>query len=290
MPRRLYVIDVAVRDFPTAAETFTQLFGVSGIPMWEDYEPSGGTNGIHFQLGGLDAFGLLSPRTPPTGATALRLDAQIQRSGEGVTIAAFVAEDLDEIEPAYTARGGRFVYPQAIRVGDERLNLLQLCGVDIGFAHHDPGHWEKWRAGQFHGSASAPVPRTEGHRVETAHSIEFVTADLATTSDWFATIIGADGTPGKLEVAGAVHPVVDFPLEGLERLRVVAPDPSGKDPVARHLAEKGEGVRAIGLRVADPAASKAILEGAGIRFQDAGATGGVVTTEPIHGVTFELTA
>ncbi len=73
MPRRLYVIDVAVRDFPAAAETFTQLFGVSGIPMWEDYEPSGGTDGIHFQLGGLDAFGLLSPRTPPTGVTAQRL-------------------------------------------------------------------------------------------------------------------------------------------------------------------------------------------------------------------------
>jgi hypothetical protein len=86
-----------------------------------------------------------------------------------------------------------------------------------------------------------------------------------------------------------VHPVVDFPLEGLERLRVVAPDPSGKDPVARHLAEKGEGVRTIGLRVADPAASKAILEGAGIGFQAGAATGGVVTTEPVHGVTFELT-
>jgi hypothetical protein len=289
MPRRLYEIDVAVRDFPAAAETFTLQFGVAGIPMWEDYEPSGGTDGIHFQLGGLDAFGLLSPRTPPIGVTAQRLSEEIDRRGEGVTIAAFVAEDLDEIEPAFIARGGRFVYPQAIRVGDERLNMLELCGVSIGFAHHDPGHWDRWREGHLHGSAAAPAVRTD-HRVETCHSIEFVTGDLTTTSDWFATIIGAEGTPGKLEIAGAVHPVVDFPLEGLERLRVVGPDPAGRDPVARHLAEKGEGVRAIGLRVADPAASRRILEGEGIRFQDGATTGAQVTTEPIHGVTFELTA
>jgi hypothetical protein len=291
MPRRLYVIDVAVRDFPAAADTFTQLFGVAGIPMWEDYEPSGGTDGIHFQLGGLDAFGLLSPRTPVNGATAQRLDEQIERRGEGVTITAFVAEDLAEIEPAYRAQGGRFVYPEAIRVGDELLNMLELCGVDIGFAHHDPGHWEKWRAGQFHGTAAAPQPRTEGHRVLTCHSIEFVTSDLARTSGWFATITGAEGTPGKADTA-AGHPVVDFPLDGLERLRVIGPvdPPAADDPIARHLAERGEGVRTIGLRVTDPAASQRILEGAGFGFETTGASAGPVTTAPICGVRFELTA
>jgi hypothetical protein len=198
MLRKLYAIEVSVRQFDAAAEVFTTLMGREGSLMWDDYDPSGTLRAIYFRNLGLEAFGVMSTSASPNGFVAERLAHDVERRGDGVSLVCFEAHDLDQLQKVLEGEGSRFVFDVPVEVGDERMNMVERCGVNFVFAHHKPGHWEKWRRGELSGSGKVPRLRTR-HRVDSCYSVDIVTDDLAVAGSWFEQVLGASGVPVEID-------------------------------------------------------------------------------------------
>ena len=171
-------------------------------------------------------------------------------------------------------------------------------GVNFVFAHHKPGHWEKWRRGELSGRGKVPELKTR-HRVEACYSVDIVTNDLAAAGNWFEQAFGVPGVAVELDDDTERCQALEFAIAGMEVLRVAAPETSNASrtvlgPLARHLAQHGEGVARMGLRVADVALAIAELEQSGIKCESRvlGRESGrrYTSSEPIHGLVFELSS
>jgi hypothetical protein len=234
----------------------------------------------------------------PSGSVAERLAQDVQRRGDGVSLVCFEAHDLDELQRTLQRGGGRFAFEVPVEVGDERMNMVESCGTTFVFAHHKPGHWEKWRRGELSARGEVPELKTR-HRVESCCSVDIVTNDLAAAGSWFEQVLGGPGVPVEIDDGAERCQALEFPVAGVEVLRVAAPEISraagtASGPLGRHLARHGEGVARIGLRVADLDLAAAELGQSGIQCESL-AMGGergwrYTRTGPIHGVVFELTS
>jgi hypothetical protein len=198
MTRTVYVVDLAIADFTTAVVDFRALFGVEGIPMWEEYEPSRMTRGMHFPVGGLQAFGLMSPTDRPTcpvppGLTPAQhllgkhYRDELATRGEGANLIGFIATDLAQTQAEFEAMGIQFVSKEPWRVGDEHINLSEkVHGVTLCFAQHDPGHWERWERGELRAKSDtrgSSAPSELRRRVTQAVSLEIAVRDLESAAD-----------------------------------------------------------------------------------------------------------
>jgi hypothetical protein len=179
------------------------------------------------------------------------------------------------------------------RVGDENLVTSHpICGVAAVIARHDDGHWERWDRGEFrHSSDKAPKVQTQ-HGVRRATVIEFVVGDLEAAAAGYAALLDEPRRPLDL---GAGLRGVEFPLAGLQALRVISP--TGKpvterDRLAqRALDARGDQLTSICFEVDDLDATVGELREHGVELHELGAQAGypdrAVVTEPRHGITFE---
>jgi len=269
MPDRYYVVDLRVADYLGAAKAYRKAFGIEGHVMWEEYEPSGTTRGIHFMIGGLAAFGILSPAENPRGETAVRLAAELREHGDGITLLGAVAPELDGRVRELRARGLEFQYPAHKRVGDEWLNQTEpLHGVSFLWAQHDPGHWESWERAELVSSVPPPTDGTPIERAASgATSIEIAVRDIARADDVLGTFLGASRKLSSDDLAPGLAGI-EFPVEGLRAIRVVTPIPGARSAraaaVADFLDRRGDGVFALELAVDDAGRVERYLERVGI--------------------------
>jgi len=307
MTRTVYVVDLAIGDFEAAVSDFQALFGVGGIPMWEEYEPSRMTRGMHFPVGGLQAFGLMAPTDRPTtpvppGLTpAQHLLAQHYRDelatrGEGANLIGFIAADLAQTQAEFEALGIGFVSKEPWRVGDEHINLSErVHGVTLCFAQHDPGHWERWERGELRAQEGARLPGAAsalGRRVTQAVSLEIAVHDLQAATASFARIFGA---PRRVNAVAEGVRACDFLVGGLRNIRLVAvgrPTGARARLVAEILERRGEGIMLTGFVVPDVGRLRAELQAEGIAFIAEPAPGSRIDasacTRPIHGCAIEF--
>jgi len=309
MTRTVYVVDLAIGDFDQAVSDFRALFGVEGIPMWEEYEPSRMTRGMHFPVGGLQAFGLMAPTARPTtpvpaGLTpaqhllAKHYRDELARRGEGANLIGFIATDLAQTQAEFEAMGIQFVSKEPWRVGDEHINLSeQVHGVTLCFAQHDPGHWERWERGELRAQGDTRVPGAASalrRRVTQALSLEIAVRDLEAAATSFARVFG---TPQRVDAAALPDGVraCDFLTGGLRNVRLVAvqrPDGPRARLVAQFLERRGEGPMLTSFLVPDVERLRTELEGEGVAFlaapaRRAGASASACT-QPIHGCAIEF--
>jgi hypothetical protein len=290
MARFLYAIDFVVTDFETAAETFTVLTGIEGVPMWEGYDPTGSIRGIHFQIPGLEALGVMSPTDEPVGPVATDLAGELAAHGDGAFLLCFEAHDLDEVQGRLEANGARFEYETPLEVGDERLNMLTVAGTRITLAHHEPDHWDRWRRGALRGQSTPPAVRTE-HRVIGTTVVDIAVEDLDPATVLLDQILGPPqaarvSTGNGEECRGFI-----YPLTGMEALRVLQPRPDAPPgPIRRHLSGRGPGVARLSFRIADVATAGTRLRAAGIALDEALSTPEAITTASICGMVFTFSS
>jgi len=298
MPRKAYVVDLAIADFTAAVTDFRTLFGIEGIPMWEEYEPTGNTWGMHFPVGGLQAFGLMSPKAHASGRTAMNLTEVLATRGAGMTLIGFVAPDLAATQAELQRAGVRFIAEQPWRVGDEHINMTeQIHGITLAFAQHDRGHWERWERGEIRAQHAPPVPpppRPLHRRVERALSVEIAVRDVDAAAEDFARVLGRPQSVPAAELAEGLRGV-DFAIDGLERIRLVSVhDPVGARArlVADCLAQRGEGAVLMEFLVEDAARSQAQVAAAGIALLSEplrrAPTAVYACTRPVHGLAVEF--
>lgn len=297
MPDHYYVSDLRVADYHGAAKAYRKAFGIEGHMMWEEYEPSGTTRGIHFMIGGLAAFGILSPAENPCGDTAENLTAELRERGDGITLLGAIAPDLDARVAELRARGLRFRYPAHKRVGDEWLNRTEpMHGVSFLWAQHDPGHWESWERSELVSSTPPPSDGTPIERVaEGAWAFEIAVADMDAAIHNLGVFLGsAVPLPCDALVPGLVG--VEFPVKGLRAIRLVSPvsgvHSARSDAVADFLRQHGDGVFALELGVNDVARIQRYLDQIGIaRTVDGYSTsrGRHVLSESLYGLHIEYT-
>lgn len=309
MTRTVYVVDLAIGDFEAAVSDFHRLFGVEGIPMWEEYEPSRMTRGMHFPVGGLQAFGLMAPTDRPTtpvpaGLTpaqhllARHYRDELATRGEGPNLIGFIAADLRQTQAEFEAMGIQFVSKEPWRVGDEHINLSErVHGVTLCFAQHDPGHWERWERGELRAQGDTRVPgaaSTAHRRVTRALSLEIAVRDLDAAAASFARVFG---TPERVDAAALADGVrgCDFRVGGLRNVRLVAVDRQAGPRsrlVAQFLDRRGEGPMLTSFLVPDVERLRAELDAEGVAFlaeplrRDGVAAS--ACTEPIHGCAVEF--
>jgi hypothetical protein len=304
MTRTVYVVDLAIADFKTAVADFRALFGMEGIPMWEEYEPSRMTRGMHFPVGGLQAFGLMAPTDRPTcpvppGLTpAQHLLAKHYRDelvtrGEGANLIGFIATDLAQTQAEFEAMGIQFVSKEPWRVGDEHINLSEkVHGVTLCFAQHDPGHWGRWERGELRATWDTGLPAAPSglqRRVTQAVTLEIAVRDLEAAATSFTRVFG---TPRRVEAAALADGVraCDFLVGGLRTVRLVAVDrPAGARArlVAQFLERRGEGIMLTRFLVPEVRRLRAELEAEGVAFIAEPASAGACT-QPIHGCAVEF--
>ena len=298
MTRKNYVVDLAIADFAAAVLDFRTVFGIDGIPMWEEYEPSGNTWGMHFPVGGLQAFGLMSPKAQASDRTAMNLADVLATRGEGMTLIGFVAPDLAATQAELQRAGVTFITEQPWRVGDENITMTeQVHGVTLAFAQHDVGHWERWERGEIRAQHPIPVPAfppSLRRRVQRALSIEIAVHDLDSAAHDFARALG----PARVVPAAALADGlrgVDFAITGPERIRLVSVQRSAcarAQLVSDYLQRRGEGVVVMEFLVEDAARNQAALEAEGIAFIPGAVrrtpTAAYTCTQPIHGLAVEF--
>jgi hypothetical protein len=298
MPRKAYVVDLAIADFAAAVADFRTVFGIEGIPMWEEYEPTGNTWGMHFPVGGLQAFGLMSPKKTASGRTAMNLTEVLATRGEGMTLIGFVAPDLAATQAELQRAGVRFVAEQPWHVGDENINMTeQVHGVTLAFAQHDIGHWERWERGEIRAQHALPVPapaRPLRRRVQRALGIDIAVQDVDTAADDFARVLGSAQPVAAAELADGLRGV-DFAIAGLQRIRLVSvqrPVGPRAQLVSECLQRRGAGVMLMEFLVEDAARTQAELAVEGVAFLPGPirrtATAICACTQPIHGLAVEF--
>lgn len=254
MPDRYYVADLRVADYDAAAMIYRKAFGIEGHVMWEEYEPSGTTRGIHFMIGGLAAFGILSPAAVPRGITAERLALELHERGDGITLLGAVAPDLDARVRELRLRGVPFQLAEHKRVGDEWLNQTEpLHGVSFLWAQHDQGHWESWERAELVSSVPPPSDGTPIERAtEVALAVEIAVGDMG---DALRTLGVFLGTPQEMSTDALAQGLsgMEFPVDGLRAIRLVSvasgPRSGRANAVADFLSRRGDGVFALELGV-----------------------------------------
>jgi len=297
MPRKAYVVDLAIADFAAAVADFRTVFGIEGIPMWEEYEPTGNTWGMHFPVGGLQAFGLMSPKAHASGRTAMNLTEVLATRGEGLTLIGFVAPDLAATQAELQRAGVRLVAEQPWRVGDENINMTeQVHGVTLAFAQHDVGHWERWERGEIRAQHAIPVPAPAQplrRRVQRALGIEIAVQDVDAAAEDFARVLGPAHPVTAAELAEGLR-AVDFAIAGLQRIRLVSvqrPAGARAQLVADCLQRRGEGAVLMEFLVEDAARTRAEVEAGGVAFLPGPirktSTAIYACTQPLHGLAVE---
>lgn len=298
MTDRYYVVDLRVGDFEGAAKTYRKAFGIEGNVMWGEYEPSGTTRGIHFKIGGLAAFGILSPTENPRGGTAERLAEELREHGDGMTLLGAVAPDLDARVRELRALGLPFQMEKHKRVGDELLNQTEpLHGVSFLWAQHDPGHWESWERGELVSSVRPPTDGTAIEQVaQAAWSVELAVRDLDAATRTLGNFLGEPNRLPEDALAPGLAGV-EFPVEGLRSIRVVSPVAATRsaraEAVSSFLERRGDEVFSLELGgVDDSDRVERYLERVGIaRAMDAYDTsrGRHVLSESLYGLHVEYT-
>lgn len=269
MPFRYYVTDLRVADYIGAAQAYRKAFGMEGHVMLEDYEPSGTTRGIHFMIGGLAAFGILSPAPHPRGSTAPRLAEELAAHGDGITLLGAVAPDLDATVRALREAGLEFVYPQHKRVGDEWLNqTTPIHGVSFLWAQHDPGHWERWERAEL---VSGKPPPSDGTPLEPivtrAMSAELAVRDIDRASRTLAAFLGSPREMTAAELACGLRGV-EFAVQGLRSIRLVSPVTGAHGGraglVDAFLQQRGDGMFLLELATEDIERTARYLDRVGV--------------------------
>jgi hypothetical protein len=201
--------------------------------------------------------------------------------------------DLAATVAAMRARGVHFPSEVIRRVGDENLVTSHpICGVAAVIARHDDGHWERWDRGEFRHSSDKPPKVQTRHGVQRATVIEFVAGDLDAAAAGYAALL--DEPPRTLELGPGLKGV-EFPLAGLQTLRVIAPTgqpATERDRLAQAaLDARGDQLTSICFEVADLDATVRELRAHGVELHELGAQPGypdrAVVTAPRHGITFE---
>ncbi len=120
--------------------------------------------------------------------------------------------------------------------------------------------------------------------------------DLDAATKDYANLLGLDPSPSAEDRGPGVRGV-DFPIGGLDAMGLIALEGGERGPVAEEvaafLARSGQGGMIFGFTVDDLDRVQGELSDLGIGFvldrgQDLG-TGRSNLTQPVHGVTFELT-
>ena len=147
--KQAYVVDIAVADLASAAETYSKLLDMEGIPMATGMDQSASTEGMHFPVGGLYALGLMSPVGARTGDAAKRFGGYLDaHGGDGGALLGFLVDDIDQTQSDLEALGVEFMHEKPLSYAVGRLNITRpIHGVMLEFAQHDADAYDRWRSG-----------------------------------------------------------------------------------------------------------------------------------------------
>jgi predicted enzyme related to lactoylglutathione lyase len=295
---RCYVIDLAVPkdDFVAACAAYGELFGMEPVHTGAVHSTTGETDMMHFPVGGLNAFGVMTVLKEPgsAGAEAANV-AGLSRflSGHpngGIYLLGHLVDDIDGWWDTLAGRGipldgdGPRPYP------DGRLLVTQVV------------HGTVWEFGQHHGPQVTGVwnglrGEAAGAGIERAYRVDVAVRDLDAAVEAVRKITGREPGPRVgLTDDGAIEGV-DFPVKGLAATGLVTlngkPKGAMSQAIADHLDRYGEGPVMAGFHVQDLQDTRARVEKVGGKLQYASdqpsAEGTTNITDPIHGVVFQFT-
>lgn len=171
-PRRPHVVQIAVRDLSAATATFAALLQRDAVPMETEMDQSGGLEGVHFPVNGVESLGLVALRDPtrrypgpdvdPTQLGSWLVQRHLDTQGEGIALVGLRVDDLDAHTAALREQGVGFVFETARHYAVGRNNFVDpraTHGVTVMLAAHDPDAYRRWREMPPKGlSGTRPAP------------------------------------------------------------------------------------------------------------------------------------
>jgi catechol 2,3-dioxygenase-like lactoylglutathione lyase family enzyme len=286
MPKidRSYVIDFAVGDFDGACRTFGSVFGLEGVRMNPEKDPSGELDGMHFPVGGVNAVGIMTAKVPHTADSHNHMARFLATHGDGINILGHLVDDIDGFAAGLVERGIQLTYPTPMPYEDGRLIVTHaMHGVSFEFAqHHGDQVTDVWKA---------HYDENPGRRVLRATRVDVVVDDLDAATHTFSRVLGLEpSVRTQFPGAGGSVTGVDFAVGGLRALGLVAvsdrPGGAFGALAAAQLTARGEGGLLMGFEVADLANAVKELraDGVDIALED----GAIAITNPLHGVAIQL--
>ena len=129
--RFLKTIDIAVhpQNFDAAVARWEQLLGDKAIPMDPIMNPGGKSKAAHIGLPkgeySCHCIGVFTYTDEPAPDND-RIRAHLDKHGEGVTLLAFMVDDIEQTEIQARADGFQLAYPSAERYGVGVHNFINL--------------------------------------------------------------------------------------------------------------------------------------------------------------------
>lgn len=152
-----YVLDIAVEDLESSADTYAKAFGIEAIPMPDGADPSESMDAKHFTVGapaengvgGLYAIGLMTPRGAPRGPIPQAVNDYLGANGDGSFLVAFLTRSLEQQIDHLTSMGIKLCYDEPMRYVHGRLQMTEpVHGVWLDFAEHDHDAFDRWQSGE----------------------------------------------------------------------------------------------------------------------------------------------
>lgn len=152
-----YVLDIAVKDLESSADTYANAFGIEAIPMPDGADPSESMDAKHFTVGepaengvgGLYAIGLMTPRGTPRGPIPQAVNDYLGANGDGSFLVAFLTRSLEQQIDHLRSMGIKLCYDEPMRYVHGRLQMTEpVHGVWLDFAEHDHDAFDRWQSGE----------------------------------------------------------------------------------------------------------------------------------------------
>lgn len=152
-----YVLDIAVEDLESSADTYKKAFGIEAIRMPDGADPSESMDAKHFTvgapaengMGGLYAIGLMTPRGTPRGPIPQAVNDYLGANGDGSFLVAFLTRSLERQIDHLRSMGIKLCYDEPMRYVHGRLQMTEpVHGVWLDFAEHDHDAFVRWQSGE----------------------------------------------------------------------------------------------------------------------------------------------
>jgi hypothetical protein len=286
MIQRSYVIDCAVHDVPAAIVDVGAILGMDAFPMPDDADPSGQLVAGHFPVGGINALGIMGIKGGVDAHPRNDLAQNLKANGERIFLLGFLVDDIDQQVADLRDAGITPAYDAPVPYADGRLmSCHPVHGTVFEFAQHlGEEITERWKGRRAEAT---------GALIDRAYRADVVVDDLEAAAKTFAAALKIE--PVACDVLPDGLRGVHFPVNGLEEIRLVTPEPlprSGYSAAAASWLEgHGEGPMSVGFIVPDLDRVTRALEGRAVPIIETsiGSTERSVVAGPLHGIVFQFT-
>ena len=136
MIRRLFGINIAVRDLDTAAKKYSEVLGIKPRPFKPEEFAFPGLKGVMFRLGEV-AINLIASEQPDTSIARF-----VESKGEGVFLISLEVDDVEQKLKELPTKGVQLVTDKPLPFAGGRVifsHPKSMHGVQMEFIQPQPG-------------------------------------------------------------------------------------------------------------------------------------------------------